>query len=68
MKSPPSTRRKLEFIAKTIADLGKAIVAVGLASYLFEKFPMGWRVAFGVLSVVLIFAGILIYPEEGGEE
>ncbi len=63
-----SAERKIEFIAKTITDLGKAIVVVGLASYFFEKFPFVWRITVSILSVVLIFAGIFIYPERAGEE
>ncbi len=59
---------KIEFIAKTITDLGKAIFVVGLASYFFEKFPFGWRIAITILSILFIFAGIVIYPAKRGEE
>ncbi len=61
----PPSERKIEFIAKTITDLGKAIFVVGLASAFFEKFPLGWRVTIGMASVILIFAGIVIYPGGG---
>lgn len=63
-----SPERRIEFIAKTITDLGKAIFVVGLASYFFERFPFIWRITVTILSVLFIFAGILIYPEEGGEK
>ena len=33
-------KNRREFIAKMIADLGKAILTVGLASAFFEKFPI----------------------------
>ena len=59
-----TSEKKIEFIAKTITDLGKAVVAVGLASYFFEKFPLMWRITVGVLSILLIVTGIAIYPEE----
>lgn len=62
------SENKIEFIAKTIADLGKAMVVVGLASTFFERFPLPWRIGISVLSVVSIFAGIWIYPEKRGEE
>ena len=65
MKS--SQGRRVEFIAKTLTDLGKAILVVGLASYFFEKFSPLWRVVFTISSVVLIVIGILLYPAEGGE-
>ena len=58
--------RKLEFIAKTVADLGKGIAVVGVASYFFEKLPLLWRISIGTTSVLLIFIGIMLYPEEGG--
>ncbi len=56
---------KIEFIAKTITDLGKAIFVVGLASYFFEKFPFVWRITISILSIIFIFAGIFFYPERG---
>lgn len=67
MKSQPSPRRKLEFIAKTVTDLGKAIFVVGIASYFFERFSLVWRVLFSIISIGMIFVGFLMYPEEGGE-
>ena len=59
--------RKIEFIAKTTTDLGKAIFVVGLASYFFEKFPFIWRMLISIISILFIFVGIVIYPERGEE-
>ena len=64
MKTP---EKKIEFIAKTITDLGKAIFVVGLASYFFEKFPFLSRIAIPIISVIFIVIGILIFPEEKGD-
>jgi len=61
----PASDRKIEFIAKTITELGKAIFVVGLASAFFEKFPFGWRVTISAVSVLLIVVGIVIYPGGG---
>lgn len=62
----PVSERKLEFIAKTVTDLGKGLVIVGVASYFFEKLPVVWRLAIGILSFALICVGVTLYPEEGG--
>ena len=65
----PLSDSKVEFIAKTITDLGKAMAAVGFASYFFERFPLIWRIIFCALSVAFIFSGIALYPDkEGGEK
>ena len=65
MKVNPN--KKIAFIARTVTDIGKAIFAVALASYFFEKFPLLWRVSVSVSSIIFIFVGILMFPEEGGE-
>lgn len=54
-----------EFIAKIVADLGKTIFAVGLASYFFEKFPVAIRVILGILWSFLILISVLIHPHKG---
>ncbi len=59
---------KIEFIAKTVTDLGKAIFVVGLASYFFKEFPFFWRFAITILSIIFIFSGVIIYPIKRGEE
>ena len=59
--------RKIEFVAKTFADVGKGILVVGFASYFFKEFPFTWRVTISILSLGLIVVSICIYPEKGGE-
>lgn len=59
---------KIEFIAKTITDLGKAILVVGFASSFFEKFPMTLRIMVALLSIGFIFGGIFLYPSQGGRK
>ena len=56
-----------EFIAKIVADLGKTIFAVGLASYFFEKFPIPVRVSLSILSALFLVLSIFIHPPKGGE-
>ena len=63
----PEPNRKLEFIAKTVTDLGKGIVVVWIASYFFERFPLPWRIFIGSLSFLLIWIGVVLYPGEGGD-
>lgn len=53
-----------EFIAKVIADLGKAIFTIGLASYFFEKFPSVLRIALWLICLTFLIGSIFIYPEE----
>lgn len=55
-----SARR--EFSAKLVADLGKTIFAVGLASYFFEKLPFGVKVGLSVICVIMLWGSILIQP------
>ncbi|MBI5150690.1 MAG: hypothetical protein HZA28_07980 [Candidatus Omnitrophica bacterium] len=56
-----------EFIAKIVADLGKTIFAVGLASYFFEKFPVPVKIALGLLGPLLIVISVFIHPRKGDE-
>ena len=66
MRIISKTRR--QFIAKIVADLGKAIFAIGLARYFFEKFSLSVRVLLGIACVILLLGSIFIQPrEEGGE-
>ena len=58
---------KKKFIAKTVTDIGKAIFVVGFASYFYERFPIGWRIIISIINVMLIFSGIIMYPEKRGE-
>lgn len=60
-------RARREFIAKIIADLGKTIFAIGLASYFFERFPLALKGALWLVCVVLLISGVFIQPREKGE-
>ena len=57
-------RLRREFVAKIVADLGKTIFAVGLATYLFEKFSVNAKLLLGAGCVVLILVSIFIQPSE----
>jgi len=57
---------RLEFIAKTVADLGKAILTVGFASYFFERLPVSLRIGFSVLGALLVIVSIFIHPRKEG--
>ncbi len=58
-----------EFIAKTITDLGKAILTVGFASYFFERLPLVLRIGLILLGFVFILCGIVIHErsKRGGK-
>ena len=60
-------KEKLEFTAKFLADIAKAIFAVGLASSFFRDFP-GWlRYEMGVSFVLLAIWSIAIHPDKKGD-
>jgi len=48
-----------EFIARNLADLGKAVIGVGFASYFFEKLPLYLRIAFVLFGVICL--GVAVY-------
>ena len=56
--------RKLEIIAKTIIDLGKAMFIAGLASKFFNGLVTNAAVGFiiWISSFILIIIGIIIHP------
>jgi len=56
-----------EYIARQVGDLGKAILTVGLASYFFEKFPMGARIGLTCSSLVFLVMGVFIQPRKKGD-
>ena len=60
--------RKLEFIAKTFNDIGKAVFVAGLVSNFFPNLPTEHRVVIGVLSFVFMAVSILMYPNEGDKK
>jgi len=57
-----------EFIAKNIADLGKAILTVGFASYFFEKLAVILRIGFVVLGIICIVISIIIHAWKGEDQ
>ena len=54
-----------EFIAKIIADLGKAILTVGFASYFFEKLPIMLRIGFVIMGVIFLVTSVILYAWKG---
>ena len=55
-----------EFIAKIVADLGKTLFGIGLASYFFEKFPLPLRVLLSAMWPLLLVSSVLIQPRKPG--
>jgi len=54
--------RKIEFIAKTLNDIGKAVFVAGLVSNFFPNLPMMFRAIVGILSLIFILTSIFLYP------
>jgi len=52
------------FLAKIMADVGKTIFAVGLASFFFEKFPFSLKVILWSICAISLTASIFICPQE----
>jgi hypothetical protein len=50
-----------EFIARIVADLGKAVLTVGLASNFFEKFSYQFRIGIPIGGLFLLTWGIVLY-------
>ncbi len=59
--------RRLEFVAKTIADVGKAMLAVAFASYFFERFPTWLRWALPAATMGLLIGSVFVHPKGKGE-
>jgi len=57
---------KIEFIAKTFNDIGKAIFIAGLIGNFFPTLPTEYRITLGVLSFILMAISIVIFP--GGKK
>ena len=55
-----------EFIARIIADLGKTIFAIGLASSFFEQFRLEWKAALWLSCVIALISSVLIQPRKKG--
>ena len=56
-----------EFIAKIIADLGKAMFTIGLASYFFERFSSVLKIILWFVCIFLLILSIFIHPAIKGE-
>ena len=59
---PILDERRQEFLAKIVADIGKAIIAVALASYFFERYPLIFRWLLPVFAVMMLAVGVVIHP------
>jgi len=59
----------IEFIAKIICDLGKAILTVGFASYFFEKLILPLRIGFVVVvvGIALLFLSVILMMIKKGD-
>ncbi len=54
-----------EFIAKIIADLGKTMFTIGLASYFFERFSSALKIILWFVCIFLLSLSIFIHPAKG---
>ena len=54
------TKEALDFIAKYLGDLSKAILTICLASYFFEKMPLFLRLGLPVVAVVFLTISVII--------
>ena len=57
----------IEFIAKIICDLGKAILTVGFASYFFEKLVLPLRIGFVAMGIVLLIISVILMMIKKGD-
>jgi hypothetical protein len=60
--------KRREFIAKLVCDLGKTIFAVGIASYLFEKFPTGVRIGLSAACLFSLVISVFVQPPKNKGE
>jgi len=68
MKMPIFGATRREFIARIIADLGKTIFAIGLASYFFEKLGLALRLALGLMCGIMLVGSIFVEPKIRGDD
>ncbi len=67
MKIPIFGATRREFIARIIADLGKTIFAIGLASAFFEKFRPPLKLFLSVLCGIMMVGSVFIEPKTKGD-
>ena len=61
----PFTRARREFLARTIMDVLKFVVAAGLASGFFEAYPLKARIILAVLIFTLFGGSWIMFPANG---
>ena len=55
-----------EFVARVVADLGKTLFGIGLASYFFEQFPLALRLTLGMACLIALLGSVFIQPRKRG--
>ncbi len=53
---------KVEFIARTVTDIGKAVVIASIIGNLFKELPFWLACVIIGIGVLFIVVGITIYP------
>lgn len=61
------TPKRREFIAKFVADIAKAIFAIGLASHFFKEFVPAVRIILVSTFAVLTLVSFITEPAKRGE-
>lgn len=59
--------RRQEFVAKMIADLGKAIMTVAVASYFFERYPLIMRWLLPGFAIMMMVGSVVMHPPQPKE-
>jgi len=63
-KIPSFDTKRREFTAKIMADCGKTIFAVGLATFFFEKFSSTVKIILWIICIASVATSIFVYPKE----
>jgi len=63
-KIPKFDTKRREFTAKMMADCGKTIFAVGLASCFFEKFSFSLKIILWSICIFSLAVSIFLCPQE----
>ena len=58
----------LEFIAKYLGDMSKAILTVGLASYFFKDLPLAIRFGLVLFAMSFLIGSVIIINKKGGQK
>ena len=62
----PLTNPRREFLARSVMDVLKFVVAAALASGFFGNYPMPVRIALAVAGTVLFLSAWFLFPPKGG--